>query len=322
LDHSDSLGTGSSSTQTCRLIWATDIHLNFLKHSSAAEQFGKYLRQETHGQAVVVTGDISTATHLKRHLADLERGLGCPFYFVLGNHDYYNGSFEGSMKIANEHAGWLDRGGVHRLTDHVALVGYEGWYDAFHGNPFVAKFGMSDWRDIADLAQLPGNPFGQRAIHQVNGLMTRTIVVDREARQWIIDACRERSQAYADAARDTLHEAFKTFERVIFATHVPPFEGATWHEGAISDSTWIPWFSSKLMGDTLMDVAQAYPDRKIMVLCGHTHSSGVYDPLPNLRVLTGESAYYAPDTAGIIEIGEVVRVSMKINKTWTDLPPF
>jgi Icc-related predicted phosphoesterase len=138
----------------------------------------------------------------------------------------------------------------------------------------------------------------------------------------VIDACRERSQAYADAAKETLREAFKTYERIIFATHVPPYEGATWHEGAISDSTWIPWFSSKLMGDALTEVMQELPDRKLLVLCGHTHSSGVYEPLPNLRVLTGESKYYAPDTAGILEVGRDIRVTMKLNKVWRDLPPF
>jgi hypothetical protein len=76
------------------------------------------------------------------------------------------------------------------------------------------------------------------------------------------------------------------------------------------------------MGEALTEIMQEFPDRKLLVLCGHTHSSGVYSPLPNLRVLTGESQYYVPDAAGILDVGTDIRVRMKVNKVWTDLPPF
>jgi len=44
------------------------------------------------------------------------------------------------------------------------------------------------------------------------------------------------------------------------------------------------------MGDMLLASAEEAPDRQILVLCGHTHSPGIVDILPNLRVcLNGES---------------------------------
>jgi len=310
-----------NSTPTFRLVWATDIHLNFLRHSEGARYFGEYLHGETQGEAFLVTGDISEAPVLEHHLRELQRGLTRPLYFVLGNHDYYKGSFTKSQQVASAFASWLDHGEVHKLTEGVALVGSEGWYDAMYGDPMVARFGMTDWRDIEDLAELPGSPFGVRTLHRVEGKTVREVVLDRAARQRVIDVCRERSRDFANRARERLTDALGSFKRVIFATHVSPFEGATWHEGKISDKTWIPWFSSKFMGDVLLEVADAHPNQKIITLCGHTHSSGLYSPRENLHVLTGEAVYGSPDVAGIFDIPEdgPIKIDVKLNKKWTSL---
>jgi hypothetical protein len=47
-------------------------------------------------------------------------------------------------------------------------------------------------------------------------------------------------------------------------------------------------------------VASGHPDRRILVLCGHTHSAGVHDHAPNLRVLTGAAVYGKPDVAKLL----------------------
>lgn len=306
-----------------RLVWATDLHLNFLKHPHAVQKFGEYLRVETMGEAFVLTGDLSEAPSLERHLSQLASGLQSLTYFVLGNHDYYKGSFESVEKVASRFDLWLDHGEVHKLTEKVALVGCEGWYDAEFGNPMMAAFGMTDWRDIKDLEQLPGIPYGIKRVTRVNGKTVREIVLDKEARQRVIDVCRARAKEFAEKARETLYSALSTFERVIFATHYPPFEGATWHEGQLSDAMWVPWFSSKVMGEMLLEAADQHPERKILVLCGHTHSSGVYTPRPNLMVLTGEAVYYRPDFAGILDItDEGIRIGMNLRKAWRTLPIF
>jgi predicted phosphohydrolase len=306
-----------------RLVWATDIHLNFLKHPHAQQAFGQYLREETSGDAFVFTGDISEAPSLDHHLQQLMEGLQREAYFVLGNHDYYKGSFDKTEKVASNFALWLDHGKIHELTEKVALVGSEGWYDAQFGNPMTPNFGMTDWKDIEDLAILPGNPFGIKHVKRVEGKIVREILLDKEARQRVIDVCQARAKNFAERARASLLRALATFEQVIFATHVPPFEGATWHEGNLSDTMWIPWFSSKAMGEMLLEAAEAHPNRRILVLCGHTHSSGIYAPKPNLTVLTGEAAYFKPDLAGILEVtDEGIAVSMNLRKAWRTLPLF
>lgn len=310
-------------TPSFRLVWATDIHLNFLKHPQAAEKFGQYLREETSGDALLLTGDISEAPSLVYHLGQLGSGFQRDLFFVLGNHDYYKSSFENVERSVSKFELWLDRGETHKLTEKVALVGSEGWYDAEFGNPMAAKFGMTDWKDIQDLEQLPGIPFGIKHVSRVDGKVVRDVLLNKDARQRVIDVCRARAQEFAESARERLLDALTTFEQVIFATHYPPFEGATWHEGRLSDSMWIPWFSSKVMGEMLLEVADAHPNRRILVLCGHTHSSGIYTPRPNLWVLTGEAVYGAPDLAGILDItDEGIAVSMNLQKAWKTLPVF
>ncbi len=285
--------------------------------------FGEYLSTETAAKAFLLTGDISEAPSLDYHLTQLAIGLKQPTYFVLGNHDYYKGSFQKTKEVASAFPLWLDHGEVHGLTERVALVGNEGWYDAEFGDPMIPQFGMTDWKDIEDLAKLPGVPFGMRRISTVNGKRVREVVLDKAARQRVIDVCRKRAQEFAEKARAPLLSALAAFERVIFATHYPPFEGSTWHEGNLSDDMWKPWFSSKAMGEMLLEVADAHPARKILVLCGHTHSSGIYSPRENLRVLTGESVYGSPDLAGILDItDEGIAVGMNLRKAWTLLPVF
>jgi hypothetical protein len=105
--------------------------------------------------------------------------------------------------------------------------------------------------------------------------------------------------AEADASlRQAVSDGYK---QVVFATHVPPFAQAAWHEGQMSDKHWLPWMSSRVMGETLSKVAVENPDVDFLVLCGHTHGRGVYQHSPNLKVLTGESEYRYPRVTEVLE---------------------
>ena len=53
-------------------------------------------------------------------------------------------------------------------------------------------------------------------------------------------------------------------------------------------------FSSKVMGDVLMDTAQANLDIEFLVLCGHTHGEAEFLALDNLTVRAGGAEYYRP----------------------------
>ena len=117
-------------------------------------------------------------------------------------------------------------------------------------------------------------------------LVTKLVYLGREA---------------AQEAHTVLVEALAEYPKIVMATHYPPFRDACWHEGSISNKEWLPWFTCKAMGDMLLASAEEHPDRQILVLCGHTHSQGKVDILPNLKIWTGGAQYGAPEIAHVFE---------------------
>ena len=91
-----------------------------------------------------------------------------------------------------------------------------------------------------------------------------------------------------------LPRALNDSDHVICLTHVPPFREVCWHEGKISDNMWLPHFSCKIVGEILKKHMSQFPEKKMTVLCGHTHSSGQAQILENLVVLTGAATYGEP----------------------------
>ena len=85
-------------------------------------------------------------------------------------------------------------------------------------------------------------------------------------------------------------------------THVPPFREAAWYQGKTSGEEWLPYFACKVVGDVLVRTMQAYPQSKLLVLCGHTHGGGELQVLDNLKVLTGEARYGKPVIRRVFEI--------------------
>lgn len=82
-------------------------------------------------------------------------------------------------------------------------------------------------------------------------------------------------------------------KKIIVLTHVPPFKEACLHKGEISGDDWLPYFSSKIMGDVLTTVAEQNPKIEFLVLCGHTHSAANICN-GNLAVEVGKADYWNP----------------------------
>lgn len=261
-----------------KLAWATDIHLDFLD-AAGVEAFTSLLERSP-ADAFLIGGDIAKAGSVERHLRSLEARVLRPIYFVLGNHDFYVGSVskvrEAMRRLDSKLLRWLPAAGVVPLTPETALVGHDGWGDARHGNVDTTPVRLNDFVMIEELSSLT-----------------------REAR-------RDRLRALGDEAAahlgDVLPRALATHRRSIVLTHVPPFREACWHEGKISDDDWLPYFTCRAVGDVLLEVARARPDRDITVLCGHTHGAGTAELLPNLRVWTGGADYGSPRLERVFEI--------------------
>ncbi len=285
-------------------LWATDVHLDHLSQPSAARDFGVgLLRASPDCAGLIVTGDIGEAPSVVHILGELASGFERPVHFVLGNHDFYGGSFAEVVpavddlcsRVSNLH--WL-RQGPAWLAQHVVLLGVDGWYDARNGDRNTA-LQLTDFVRIAELFEARD-----------------------DSRQKLLATCERRADAEARLLRDQLHTVLSADryddghptqvpDEVIVATHVPPFQAAAWHAGESSNDYWAPFFSSKALGDVVDAVAEAWPRTRITVLCGHTHGCGIYRHRDNLTVFTGRARYGDPELAGVIEVGSgSVRVDL------------
>lgn len=259
------------SIPAAKLAWATDLHLNFLR----PPEMDRFLEavEELAADALVVTGDISDGPRLGRDLAQLAGAFSGPLFFVLGNHDRYHSSFAEADRIAAEvaaaHAKMrrLDGSQIIQLSRRTALIGMDGWADGLAGEGRSTSVRLNDTVLIRDLAMLP------------------------EPLQW--EKMQELAEGFAKAAEDALERAMPQFEQVILATHVPPLPEAAWHQGRMSDPDFLPHFSSPTLGKVIRGAAARWPEKKITVLCGHTHGAGMHREA-NLEVITGGTEYGEP----------------------------
>lgn len=286
---------------THRLLWLTDVHFDHLTEwehdpygglSSARKVLSETQVQRfcekvmaQNPDSVVITGDISQAHMLEIHLMWLETYLpGIPIRFVLGNHDYYNGSIaKVRKKIAKydgtkTRTGWLNQMGVVPLTEKTALVGHDGWYDGGYSDWFQSKLIMNEYILTEDFrGEMP-------------------TVVHKRIRELAYQ-----SQVHIEKF---VHEAAKTYPNVVFATHVPPFrENSRAPDRSLSNPDWLPNMSSKMAGDALLKAAEAFPEVQFTALSGHTHTGWKHTPRPNLVSLTGQADYGRPEVSlRVIEV--------------------
>ncbi len=261
-----------------KLVWVTDPHLSFLK-KGGAKLFGNAVREEHSDlDAVVVTGDIGEHDNFDEHIERFAEGAGARVWFVLGNHDAYGGSVASAQQKARAMTGlarWLPAQEPVPLGSGSVLVGHDGFYDARHGLGGGSSVFMSDFMYIEELKGA-----GHALVERVQKLADAAAA----------EASRLLDRAIAQGPR-----------RVVFATHVPPFPEAAWHEGAVSDANWLPWMCSKVMGDVLLAKSAAHPHIEFEVLCGHTHGRGTATLAKNLEVRTGDSEYRFPRVCGTLE---------------------
>lgn len=264
-----------------RYAWLTDIHLEFLQDKKTLCFVEELAAQKFDG--LFLTGDISTAKRLEFHLHLFEDIYQAPVYFVLGNHDYYGGVIESVRKMIEELCNrckwlhWLPASGVVKMSSDTCLIGHDGWADGRFGDYAGSRVLLNDYVQIQNFVK--AGELGRLALLNNYG---------------------DQAAAYFE---NILPEALKHYQHVIVLTHVPPFKKSCWHEGKISADDWLPHFSCKAIGDVLKKLMSTYSDRKMTVLCGHTHSSGQVAILPNLLVKTGGAEYGLPKIQEILENG-------------------
>lgn len=278
---------------THKLCWLTDIHLDHLsevipvvlgqpnvpnRRRLSREKVHKFCEAVASHKpdSVVITGDISTAPFIETHLGWLKESLpGIPIRFVLGNHDYYDGSIAevrgriGTLFKNPREVGWLNAMGVVPLTEETALVGHDGWYDGVYSNWFKSKLVMNEYYLTQEFRFQPPTLLHAKL--------------------------RELAQECANHIKRHVDAAATKYKRVVFATHVPPFrENSRAPDYKLSDEGWLPNMSSGLAGAALESVALAHPSVDFLCLSGHTHTPWRQKYADNLDCWTGSADYGSP----------------------------
>lgn len=266
-----------------RLAWATDVHLDFITNPQRPFYSIKNMNvfcgllSKQNPDAVLFTGDISLSNLLINHLDDIESHLQIPVYFVLGNHDFWGSNFNAVRKKVtsfcnqSQYMNYLSTMSYVMLNKDVALVGHDGWYDALNGDFRNSSFIMNDWSNIGDFA----NVLSRQTINYDSLLMI------------------SRNQASIASYHISLNVksviSEKSPSKIIIATHVPPFV-----ECLNSQTEYFPWYSSKLMGDTILQIAKNNPSVQFEILSGHCHKNYQGNILPNLLFKSGQAEYGNP----------------------------
>ncbi len=269
-----------------KIAWATDLHLNFATYD-AWESFVQEVKASG-AEALLIGGDISESEDFAWQLRRLANTIKVPIHFVLGNHDFYRGSFLSARKSSSRLAAseplltyLTDSAWVH-LSDQVYLVGDDCPADSLCGDALKSPVQLYDFH----------------LIEEYDGLSKtdRLEVMRHEGHQAAIRLENKMTKAA---------EAMKRPGVLLVLTHAPPFREACWHEGRLSDDDWAPYFVCHSAGDMLRRWCEARPDKMVIVLCGHTHGGGKSRVLSNLVCITAAAEYSRPNVAGVFELSQL-----------------
>ncbi len=258
-----------------KLIWVSDIHLNFLKD---ARPFYEEMRQKG-ADCVVISGDIAESHNVVSYIEDMTAALGKPVWFVLGNHDFY-GSSVAAVKSSVRSLNHLGSKQIVELNADTALIGVDGWGDTRNGDYENSRLVMSDWLLIDDLRIEYG-----KGMHKLKIKLMQ--LADSDA---------------GKLKRRVLKALEAGYKKIIIVTHVPAFEEACTYAGRKSTPGGLPFFSSKCLGDAILPIAKCHPQVDFLWLSGHTHSRVKYRPCNNMTVKVAKAEYYCPKIEGIINV--------------------
>lgn len=244
-----------------KLLHVTDLHLDYSTKFEYDSFLSKVKARDF--DCMVVSGDTCDGAYTDRHIAKLHKDIGKkPIYFVLGNHDYYNTSVEyAQTKAAGVTVGtYLTMSKPIQLHKDVVIVGDDGFYDGVHGEGARTTVQLLDFKRISDF-------YGKNKF----------------------DVMFDITQKSSKRLRPKLELAAEMAKTILVATHVPPFPEASRYNGKQAGADFLPFYSSKTMGDMFAEFAAEHPDNDIFVLCGHTHHPAVVTIKPNLVVFVGQA---------------------------------
>jgi predicted phosphohydrolase len=254
-----------------KYLWFTDTHLDKVMPWTLT-RFLAHLRHEK-PKGIFLTGDISNGALTPLHLRALATSVTCPIYFILGNHDYHFTSIEKQhdtiRKLCQDHPNlvWVTDNGVIHLSEEVALIGTEGWYDAEEGKPEYLKLTF-DWFLTKDFRELP----------------------DMKSR---IKFWRKLADESANDIADKLEKAIEQdYKTIYLMTHFPPWKEATRDIGTFMEKFWLPYNTNLRLGRVIEKIMEDHKKRYVTVLAGHTHNDCWIHVARNVDCKVSKAKYY------------------------------
>ncbi len=254
-----------------KYVWFSDTHLNHSVLPFLKRRFVSRLR-EAAPDGLFLTGDISSGHWLESDLRFLARNFDGPIYFVLGNHDYHFRHIESVhadvRRLCATHLNlhWMTDSGVISLTEDVALIGTEGWYDAALGDPNLLRY-TPDWWMTFDF------------LHHD----------DMSGR---LNKFRDMAKASADFIARKLETALETHKTVYVLTHVPPWKEATRAEGTRMERYWLPYNTNAAMGKEIERVMDGREEKHAIVFAGHTHTPCTIQVSKSIECNVARASYW------------------------------
>ena len=263
-----------------KILWMTDIHLDFATKSTFELLLEKV--KEKDSDIIIISGDIANSIILVNTLESIASLLEKPIYYVLGNHDYYGSSIKTvrlrmkKLNKKNQYLKYLPLNGIIKLENDTCLIGHDSWYDGKNGCYMDSRVSLSDVTRIQDL-----------------------IGFDKMQRLTIFENLAQEAANYFE---ENISKAFEDYNNIIAVMHVSPFKESSYYGGKQSDDNWLPFFSSKIVGDVLTNLMKENPNKNMTVLCGHSHGKKDIKILHNLLVKAGSADYYYPIIQEVFEV--------------------
>ncbi len=266
---------------TKALLWISDIHLNRASNDLKRRFLSKLA--STRYDAVLITGDISVARDLAGHLAEISAACGKRrVFFVMGNHDYYGSSFaevdSSVADVCRHHPNLisLGHGEIIELSSNTALIGHRGWFDGRAGMGSRTHITSPDCHQIDDFRGLNNAAFFRKL--------------------------GELGDESADYFRQVLPTALMRYKTVFVATHVPIFTQALRHSGTYCRMDRQPYFANRAAGNAILGMSRYFPNRRLVVCAGHTHSPASVMMSPNLAIRVAGAQPGRPAFQGVTSI--------------------
>jgi len=171
---------------------------------------------------------------------------------------------------------FLGNGEIIRLTDSTALVGHGGWANGHTGWGRNTLVKSRDHHSIGDFRDL--------------------------SRHDIFIRMNQLGKESAGYFRSVMPYALSRFSNLVVCTHAPPFPEASQFNRKVCGWNHLPHFCNLAAGKAIAGITKNHPNRRVTVVCGHTHCSARVDILDNLRVYVGGAKRGCPEIQGILDV--------------------